>query len=434
MAENNNNNNNSKTDFQRRIRRVGETFQEATQASEKRIKGSTEYARHKDVNVARSAEQFRRWDALKAQGARFRGSSEADKELTKIQTAIGAFDDGHFARMKDQAIKDEMSAQKRLEGSSKLANDAQMGIEIAGGILGDEGLGRLGDDEEVQAALQRYKDISDKGLSSAEFLAERERMQQGIDRSTQSGLRGIQARLARMGVKGAVAGQQLMQREFMGAAEKAQGERELFLKSAQLKREGLEKYSDRLGQVKTFDLAQEAKEIDILSQSAFGFMSLGSSERTAREVAQIQKDAQVQSAAASKPGGGTHLCTVMKDFGYLTNEIWEEDFREGQSIIENDYASYIGYSVWAYPLAKIARENKVVRSLLKPFICAWASHIFNKRRGLNKINLLGKAMELFGKPVCRFIGTLHLAFQKEKVPVRVGVGVSKLPKKTGQKK
>jgi hypothetical protein len=184
--------------------------------------------------------------------------------------------------------------------SVDMSGDIAKGKEFGQEVLGD-GLGRLGTDPEIQAALGKFKDISEQGLSRQEVAAERAQAFRGIEGSTQTGLRSLQSRLAKSGVKGGAAGLALLQREAAGAQQKADVEQNLFLKSEQIKREGLADYSQRLGDVKQFDLGQAAAEKDIVMQSALGFAQIGSSERTAKYAAERSKEASVASARAGRP-------------------------------------------------------------------------------------------------------------------------------------
>lgn len=209
-----------------------------------------------------------------------------------------------------KAEQDKMMARSR---------DIMEGAQFGADVLGDEGLGRMGTDTEIQETLGRFKDISEKGLSRAEMAAERAQTTRDIDSATQTGMRGLQAKLARMGVKGAVAGQQLIGREMQGAQQKGQLAQDLFLKSEQIKREGLKDFSSRLGEVKSFDLGQAAKEKDILLQSGLGFAQMGSSERTAKYAAEQSAKASVASARASKPSCFLGSNKVELDNGILVN-------------------------------------------------------------------------------------------------------------------
>ena len=199
-------------------------------------------------------------------------------------------------------VKDTVARIKKSQAEAgEMGKDTVKGAEFAASTLGDEGLGRLGDDAEVQSTMDRFKKISETGLSSAESEAEKAQAFKQIEGNTQTGLRSIQARLARMGVKGAVAGQQLIQRELAGAEQKGEFSRKLFLESERVKREGLKDYSSRLGEVKSFDLGQAAKEKDLIVQSGLSFAQIGSSERTAKYAAEQAKAAQIASAKASRP-------------------------------------------------------------------------------------------------------------------------------------
>lgn len=190
------------------------------------------------------------------------------------------------------------------EGAFLSGTERQMykGAQFAEGLLGEEGLGRLGTDAEVQDTLQRFKDISEQGLSRQEVEAERAAAFQGIDRSTQTSQRALQAALARAGVKGATAGQQLLQGELGGLQAKAGVERDLFLKSEELKRTGLADYSQRLGDVKTFDLAQAASEKDIALQTGLAFAQM----KSAKDIAAVQAQAQEAAARARSAAACFH--------------------------------------------------------------------------------------------------------------------------------
>ena len=177
-----------------------------------------------------------------------------------------------------------------------------------------EGLGRLGTDPEIQAAMERTKRESEQGLSAAEFAAQRSKAYEGIDRATQTASRGAMARLARMGVKGATAGTQLAGIEMAGQKEKAGVERDIFLKSADIQRSAFKDFKQSLGEVKSFDLAQQAKETDIVLQSGLGFAQLGSAEKIAELQAEAQRQAAIarQSAVRSSCWGAGSL-VLMQD-------------------------------------------------------------------------------------------------------------------------
>lgn len=229
-------------------------------------------------------------------------SAPGEQKIADAQAKYDSSRGGFKGRGKSRAALNELNAAK-AEQDKKMARtrDTMEGVEFGASVLGEDGLGRMGTDAEVQENLARFKDISEQGLSRQELAAERAQATRSIDSATQTGMRGLQAKLARMGVKGAVAGQQMIQRELGGAQQKADLAQNLFLKSEQVKREGLKDYSQRLGEVKSFDLGQAAKEKDVLLQSGLGFAQMGSSERTSKYAAEQSRLASIASARASRP-------------------------------------------------------------------------------------------------------------------------------------
>lgn len=189
------------------------------------------------------------------------------------------------------------------EIKDKVEQDLLKGAKFGESILGEEGLGRLSEDVDVQEALQRYKDISEKGLDRAEVEAEKSQMFKEIQGSTETARRQLQAQLARMGVRGNIAGAQTRDVLMKGLSQQADVSRDLFLKSEGIKRQGLQDYSSRLGDMKTFDLAQEAAEKNIVLQAGLGIAQTGSAERAAKYAAEQQRLA----AQARASAGGCFL-------------------------------------------------------------------------------------------------------------------------------
>lgn len=204
-------------------------------------------------------------------------------------------------QLQAQVAASKSSEAQTEKGRVARTEDIKAGREFGKEVLGPEGLGRLGSDAEVSDALSRKKAIADQGLSRQEVAAERAQATRSIDSSTQTSQRQLQAQLARSGVKGAVAGNKLLGAQAAGMQQKADLSQNLFLKSEQIKREGLKDYSSALGETKTFDLGQAAKEKDIELQAGLGMAQIGSSERTAQFAAEKSKESSVASARASRP-------------------------------------------------------------------------------------------------------------------------------------
>lgn len=212
--------------------------------------------------------------------------------------------------------------------------DMARGKEKGQEILGPEGLGRLGSDVEVQEILSKYKDVSEQGLGRQEVAAQRAESLRAIQGQGQTAVRGLQASLARAGVKGAVAGQQIMQRNIETSRQVADVEQNLFLKSEDIRRQGLADYSQKVGDVKTYDLGQAAAEKDILMQSSFGYAQLGSAERSAEIQAKYAKEASIAAAAAGRPScflGSTMLTSFDGSKFYI------KDAQPGMRLFNGDY-------------------------------------------------------------------------------------------------
>ena len=231
---------------------------------------------------------------------------------------------------------------RKAEQVSQVEQGILEGARFGEAVVG-EGLGRLGEDEKIQETLGRFEDISRTGLKSGELEAQRTQAFRGIDRASQGQSRTLQRQLSRAGVKGGAAGQALIQQSLGASQQKAEVERDLFLKSADVQREGLRDFSSRLGEIKTFDLAQESAERNIVLQSAFGIAQIGQAERSA------QFGAQAQAKAAAARTSCFHKDTkiLMDDSSFKTigkmelGDITSEGEVIGLSIHKNGNDMYL---------------------------------------------------------------------------------------------
>jgi hypothetical protein len=185
------------------------------------------------------------------------------------------------------------------------------GIDTALDILGPSGLERMGDDRDVQEVLRRKKKIADEGIGTAEREQMRARMAQQMGQAQQ--MAGFQLGGALGGAKGAGVAAQQRSLAAQGLAARAGIESNIFLAQESAKRQGLESYASSLGEVKTFDIGQAAKERDIMFQSIMGYEQMESAE----------KAAQMQADAAAKRSGGCHIAgtkVLMADHTYKNIE------------------------------------------------------------------------------------------------------------------
>lgn len=221
-------------------------------------------------------------------------------------------------RSKQQQIKKQQFEKSQADIDNQIKSlqnptlsAKEKGIQTGLEILGPDGLERMSDDRDVQEVLRRKKKIADEGISSAEREQMRARMAQQMGQAQQ--MAGFQLGGALGGAKGAGVAAQQRSLAAQGLAARAGIESDIFMAQESAKRQGLESYSSSLGEVKTFDIGQAAKERDIMFQSIMGYEQMASSERAAK----------MQADAAAKRGGGCHIAgtkVLMADKSYKNIE------------------------------------------------------------------------------------------------------------------
>jgi hypothetical protein len=210
-------------------------------------------------------------------------------------------------------IRKQMGMDTRAGRGKDIVEGAQFGEAV----LGKEGLGILGDasqfqtqDDGTMAAMKAQAAELAKGFSSEEMLARKEKGIEEIQGSAAAQSRAMQAQLARSGVKGMAAGQQLGNIAMAGIEARGNLERDLMIANREAQMQGLQQLSGIHGQdiaaqqfnvgqalgVKKFDLSQAAKEKDIALQAGLGFAQMGSTERAA----ELNRQAQVKAARAGR--------------------------------------------------------------------------------------------------------------------------------------
>lgn len=199
--------------------------------------------------------------------------------------------------------------QSQVNDPTSLLSDQEKeiikGAKFGSAVLG-EGLTRLGNDEQVKEVLSRFKDQS-QGYNAQELQAQRELMNQEINRGGQTQMRALQAQLARAGVRGGVAGSQLRDVALGTLQQKANVEKQLFVENAAARERGLQSYAKALGDIKTFDIGQEQAEKNIILQSGMGFAQMGSAERIGKMQAEAARAAAAARAAGACFTGDTEI-------------------------------------------------------------------------------------------------------------------------------
>jgi len=115
-------------------------------------------------------------------------------------------------------------------------------------------------------------------------------------------------------------------------------------------------------------------------------------------------------APAPEGGGMSVMCTLMREYGYLEDDVFDADTLFGHLIAATHPEILIGYHAWAKPLTEFLRNNAIYIPLFAYIVQAWAYEMAEqfgivKNRSTFK-RLVGKIVMNVGKPVCGFIGTV----------------------------
>lgn len=264
-----------------------------------------------------------------------------------------------FGRMNKKSRENANMLNKIGQGGSAITitDPKGQGMALADEIIGPNGLERLGTDKDVQEALSmkkagigkqeemtkrqrgltdRYEKMADEGMDPREQEALRRQMASRMSQQRQ--MAGLRMGGQMGGAMGASAAAQ--QRSMMAQSMQQRGsmEMDLFMANQQAKRAGLSgmqaglsaeqgslaaeraatnAYTSSLGEVKTFDIGQAAKERDIRFQAVMGYENMASAERQAEMQAQAALDAaKIQSMSS----GTSFLCTALRGRGLMTKE------------------------------------------------------------------------------------------------------------------
>ena len=219
-------------------------------------------------------------------------------------------------RMKQNMFMNAQAKEKAKEEAEKRrqANDSQRvadasGIsrkEIkkdfdAGAALGKEilgtGLGRITDDADVRSSKDLMRTRAQEGLSDIEENAMRDKGLANIQGAEQKAQRGLNASLARSGVRGGAAGQMQVELAAANVNNRRSFETDLLMNDEATKRKSELDFANFSTKIAEFDLGQAAKEKNIMLQTQLATAQLGSTERGATKNMIAQ-----ERAAAAKNG------------------------------------------------------------------------------------------------------------------------------------
>lgn len=301
-----------------------------------------------------------------------------------------------------------------------LGKDLERGAEITSGLVdkyADGAFDRVQDSAFYKEGVTSQRDIiaqkreQAKGMSSAEMQLQQGRSAQKIRGTTQANIRGIAAMQNQMGLGtggGGTAAAQRMQAMFAGQNAQSNLTQNLMMQQRQMQAQGLagqEASQGALtaaqGKAFSFDVGTASNRLNMIGMGAANLAGIQSTER----IADVQAAASVKAAKAGKTSsGGTAVCTVANEYGYLPDDILKADGEYGLKNMSSD--CFRGYHSFAIPLANLARKYKWVIFLCLPFVRGWAYHMAYLEGVYPKSNIIGKAIHKLGVPVCEFIGRL----------------------------
>jgi 3-dehydroquinate dehydratase len=215
------------------------------------------------------------------------------KDLAKgTVSGLGAIGYALKSRSKRKAKKEQdafqaaIDEQKRMAKGSREAmlKDVQSGRKFGKEILGEEGLGKLGEKQSMKDVLSRRRQQMEEGIPAQEQEAFRSKLLKQMQAAEQRQGLALGSQLG--GARGAGAVAQMRSLQQAGLAKRADIETDLFLKQQQAKREGLSAFEQTATEQEKFDIKQAAKEKGIEMAAGMGFGQMGSAERSAAASAQ----------------------------------------------------------------------------------------------------------------------------------------------------
>ena len=285
-----------------------------------------------DSISAQRAEAIRRKKEITAMGT-------SGEKLTQEQANALSVESGKIDSSMGQYNTDLLAAQQRVNDPLSTIDVKQRDIIKGAGfgetVLGEEGLGRAGDNADIQTGMANLREQA-QGFSSGEALARKEQAVGNLNSAQEGQRRRLQAALAKSGVRGGVAGNQLAAQATDAIGQRANMERDLFLAGEDAKRSGTQNLLSAAGELSKFDLGQAAKEKNIILQSGMGFAQMGAAERGAK----MQAQASERAAAASAPRchvAGSQVLMADKTYKNIEDiQVGDEVYLGGQVKIKGE--------------------------------------------------------------------------------------------------
>jgi len=214
------------------------------------------------------------------------------------------------AQAKEKA-KEEAEKRRQANDTQRVADSAGLarkeiekdfdtGTALGKKALGD-GLGRITDDADVVSSKDLMRTRAQEGLSDKEENALRDKGLANIQGGEQKAQRGLNASLARSGVRGGAAGQMQVELAAANVNNRRSFETDLLMNDEATKRKAELDFANFSTKIAEFDLGQAAKEKNIMLQTQYAVAQLGSTERGAT------KNQIAQERAAEIKNNGCHV-------------------------------------------------------------------------------------------------------------------------------
>jgi len=274
----------------------------------------------------------------------------------------------------EEARRIEAAGQQAREN---LVKDMELGKQLGQDILGD-GLGRLSENDAIKSSQSLLRKQAG-GLTDAEKAAQRESASRQLQGSQQAASRSLSASLARSGVKGGAAGQQQVELAAQGLQARRDLERDLFLSQSQAEREGAVNLANFETRIAEFDIAQIAKEKNIITQAQLSSAELGTSERNAVRQA-IAAENIAEKKKEGESSGGTVLCSAMYYNKLISSREWAADKAAGISLVKNRETrkAFLLYNKVCKPFAVYCMNNRWAAIAISPFIVPISKHFVDR--------------------------------------------------------
>lgn len=251
--------------------------------------------------------------------------------------------------------------------------------------------------EELQKTLA-MRESALQGFAAPELAAMQAQMAAGQQAGQQQRERALQAALAQRGVQGGAAAALQAQMAQRAYQEKGAMDQEMMLRQAQRQREALGEYEGSVMGAFQREQERQFQELSarLAAEQAYqAQLALEAQQKEAETYATGQKEAA--------EAGGKIICTELYQQGLMDKAIFEADQAFGKL---QDADVMAGYHAWAETVVGWMKASPAVTRIVYLIATPWSKQMAFQMGVEAKPNLIGKALMLFGVPMCKLIGKL----------------------------